>query len=253
MPYKMDESDDAALAARTVRAFGDRNLALNDLRDAKMTESELRRKNLETRAEAEQAAAAHDLEVGNWESHAQHQRNMAELAVAQAHAEDERRYWEARPTYAADPVAALLEAKRSEPETISWLKKNPLDAAVLATNSDPARVAQIQSSHAAAVAAGHPAGSAQYYGFIDKHLGMRSAARSSGNEGGKRVVRVVKHGQAAGENEMTEGERVAATETLTWGHNAPPGKRGTPIGIEEYLRRRNLMRGQPGWFDKLQD
>jgi hypothetical protein len=253
MPYKMDESDDAALAARTVRAFGDRNSALNELRSAKMDEAAMRVQNLAAKTEAEQAAAAHDLEVGNWESHAQHQRNLSELAVQRARVEDEQRYWGAQPTYAADPVAALVQAKASEPETVRWLKANPLDAAILATNSSPARVAQIQASHADAVAAGHAAGSAAYYGYIDKHLGTRSAARGSGNEGGKRVVRVVKHGQAAGENEMTEGERVAATETLTWGHNAPPGKRGTPIGIEEYLRRRNLMRGQPGWFDKLQD
>jgi hypothetical protein len=250
MPYKIDESDDAALAARTVRAFGDRNLALNDLRDAKMTESELRRKNLETRAEAEQAAAAHDLEVGNWESHAQRQRNMSELAVQRARVEDEQRYWAGRPTYAADPVQALLEAKRSEVETVRWLKANPLDAAILATNSSPTRVAQIQSSHAAAVAAGYAPGSSEYFRHIDRALGGKT---TSDNEGGKRVVRVVKQRQpAAGENELSPGEYKAATETVCWGNDAPPGKRGEPVGVTEYLRRRALMRKDAGtWYDRL--
>jgi hypothetical protein len=245
--FRMDESDEAA---KTVRAFGDRNSALNELRSAKMDEAAMRVQNLAAKTEAEQAAAAHDLEVGNWESHAQRQRNMSELAVQRARVEDEQRYWASRPTYAADPVAALLEAKRSEPATIAWLKAHPLDAAVLATNSDPTRVAQIQSSHAAAIAAGHVAGSAEYYGFIDKRLGMKSATR--GSDSGKRQVRVVKEGQSAhGDDELTPGEYRAATEDVCFGNNAPPGKRGQPVGVEEYLRRRTAMRKQSGWFDKL--
>jgi hypothetical protein len=247
--YKMPDEE----VAKTVRAFGDRNSALNDLREAKMTEASLRQKNLETRTEAEQAAAAHDLEVGNWESHAQHQRNMAELAVAQARAEDEQRYWASRPTYSHDPVADLIKSKQAEPLTQEWLRRNKSDAVVLATGCDSHRQAQIQASHAAAVAAGHLAGSAAYYGFIDKHLGTRSATRGSDNEGDKRVVRVVKQRQPAhGENELSPGELRAATEDVLWGREGGT-KCGTAIGVEEYLRRRNAMRKQPGWFDKLQD
>jgi hypothetical protein len=37
---------------------------------------------------------------------------------------------------------------------------------------------------------------------------------------------------------------------VCWG-NENPAKRGEPIGVEEYLKRRNAMRQQPGWFDKL--
>jgi hypothetical protein len=241
--FRMDEG---AEAAKTVRAFGERNAALNDLRDAKMTESELRRKNLETRAEAEQAAAAHDLEVGNWESHAQRQRNLSELAVQRARAEDEQRYWGAQPTYAADPVAALLQAKASEPETVRWLKANPLDAAVLATGSDPARAGQIQAAHHAALAEHHVAGSREYFHCVDKVLaGTGKTTRGSG--GGSRG------GTSSGKTEvrLTKKEAEAATDgSVCWGREGG-AKCGSPLGVEEYARRKATMEKQGIWYDRL--
>jgi hypothetical protein len=252
MAYKMPDGDEAASAARTRAAFAERNLALNDLRDAKLTEASLRHKNLETRAEAEQAAAAHALEVGDWSDHALRQRNMSELAVQRARVEDEHRYWQNQPVRPHDPVEALIQSKASEPETVAWLRSHPADAVVLATGSSLARVAQIQSSHAAAVAAGHAPGSSEYFRHIDRALGSKTMSGSD-NEGGKRVVRVVKQRQpAAGENELSPGEYKAATETVCWGNDAPPGKRGEPVGVEEYLRRRALMRKDAGtWYDRL--
>jgi hypothetical protein len=236
--FRMDESDEAA---KTVRAFGDRNSALNELRSAKMDEAAMRVQNLAAKTEAEQAAAAHDLEVGNWESHAQRQRNMSELAVQRARVEDEQRYWASRPTYAADPVAALLEAKRSEPATIAWLKAHPLDAAVLATNSDPTRVAQIQSSHAGAVAAGYAPGSSEYFRHIDRALGSSSGTRGGGGgaSGGGAEVR------------LTKGEVTAATDgSVCWGREGG-AKCGQPVGIEEYARRKATMRQHGTWYDRL--
>jgi hypothetical protein len=244
--FRMDEG---AEAAKTVRAFSDLALARNDLKDAKMTESELRRKNLETRAEAEQAAAAHDLEVGNWESHAQRQRNLSELAVQRARAEDEQRYWGAQPTYAADPVAALLDAKSGEPETVRWLKANPLDAAILATNSDPARAGQIQAAHHAALAEHHVAGSREYFHCVDKVLaGGGKTTRGSGGGSGGRTS-----GGEATETEvrLTKKEAEAATDgSVCWGREGGT-KCGQPLGISEYARRKATMEKQGIWYDRL--
>jgi hypothetical protein len=253
MAYKMPDGDDAALAARTRAAFSDRNVAFNDLRAAKLDETLQRQRALETRAEAEQAAAAQALEVGNWQDHALRQKNMTELAVARARAEDEQRYWQNQPVHPSDPVEALIQSKAAEPLTQQWLRSHPSEAVALATGSDSYRVAKIQASHADAIAQGHVPGSAQYFSHIDRLLGAKSATRGSDNEGDKRVVRVVKQRQpAAGENELSPGELRAATEDVLWGREGG-AKCGTPIGVEEYIKRRNAMRKTPGWFDKLQD
>jgi hypothetical protein len=52
---------------------------------------------------------------------------------------------------------------------------------------------------------------------------------------------------------MTKGEHRAATETLTWNYDSLDGKhkRGSPLGVEEYLRRKGIMSKQSGWYDKL--
>jgi hypothetical protein len=239
--FKMDECNEAA---KTRAAFADRNSALNELRSAKIDEAAMRAQNLAAKTEAEQAAAAHDLEVGNWESHAQHQRNLSELAVQRARAEDEQRYWGAQPTHPADPVAALLQAKASEPETVRWLKANPLDAAVLATGSDPARVGQIQAAHRDAVAGGHVAGSREYFHYVDKALAgvgkttRGSGGSSSGASGGGAEVR------------LTKGEATAATDgSVCWGREGG-AKCGQPLGIEEYARRKKALSEQ-GMYTRL--
>jgi hypothetical protein len=242
MPYRMDED---AEAAKTVRAFGDRNSALNDLREAKMTEAEMRKQNLEARAAAAEAEAAQALETGDWQKHASQQRAMSELAVARARVADEQRYWASRPIYAVDPVAALLQAKASEPETVRWLKANPLDAAILATNSDPARAGQIQAAHHAALAEHHVAGSREYFHCVDKVLAgtgkttRGSGGSSSGASGGETEVR------------LTKGEATAATDgSVCWGREGG-SKIGQPIGIEEYARRKATMEKQGIWYDRL--
>jgi hypothetical protein len=236
--------DEDAEAAKTVRAFGDRNSALNDLREAKMTEAEMRKQNLEARAAAAEAEAAQALETGDWQKHASQQRAMSELAVARARVADEQRYWASRPIYAVDPVAALLQAKASEPETVRWLKANPLDAAVLATGSDPARAGQIQAAHHAALAEHHVAGSREYFHCVDKVLagtGKTTRASGGGTPGGGAEVR------------LTQGEVQQATDgTLVWNTSDPTGqnrwRKGDPIGTVEMARRKKALTEQGAYI-----
>jgi hypothetical protein len=247
--FRMDESDEAALAARTRATFSDLAAAQNERRAAKVDEAALRARNLETRLEVEQAAAAHDLEVGDWGSHAQHQRNLTELAVQRARAEDEQRYWGAQPTHPADPVEALIRLKSGEPETVRWLQSHPESALVLATNSDPAEVARIQAAHHAALAEHHVAGSREYFHCVDKVLaGGGKTTRGSGGGSGGRTS-----GGEATETEvrLTKGEATAATDgSVCWGREGG-AKCGQPLGISEYARRKATMEKQGIWYERL--
>jgi hypothetical protein len=244
--YKMD-GEELASVARTREAFARRNDAFNELTAAKADSAASRVRHLDTQADAEQAAAARALENGDWNAHSVAQRNIAQLTAQRARAEDEQRYWESQPKYARDPVENLIASKSSEPETQAWLRAHPSDALALATGSDPRRAAKIHASHADAIAEGYTPGSRSYFDHVDRYLGGTAPGRGSNER--QRQVRVVK-GQASGEDQLTPGEYKAATETVLWGREGG-AKCGTAVGVAEYLRRRNAMRKQPGWFDKI--
>jgi hypothetical protein len=243
--YKMDgESSEVAC---TRAAIADRNDAFNELRAVRVDSAAARVQQLNAQADGEQAAAARALEVGNYEEHAKRQRNLSELAVQRAQAEHEQQYFEAQPVHPRDPVEALIQSRAHEPLTQKWLREHPSDALALATGCSPRRQAKILASDADARAQGYATGTPEYFRHVEKFLGM-----TSGSESAKRVVHVVKAGQAAnGDDQLTPGEYAAATDgTLCWGYEGG-AKRGTALGVEEYLRRRNIQRKQPGWFDKL--
>ena len=250
--FRMD-GEEVASATRARAAFVEQNTALNELRSAKLDASAMRARSLEAKTDAEQAAAALSLERGDWADHAQRQRNISELAAQRVRAEDEYRQWQGVPVHPADPVEALIAARASEPATQNWLRSHPHDALALATGgaADPRRAARIAAADAHAVAEGHTRGTQQYIAHVDRYLGGARGSES-GEGSNPRQVRVVKQGQASGDNELTKGEYRAATEDVLWGREGG-SKCGSPIGVEEYLRRRNAMRGQPGWYDKLQD
>jgi hypothetical protein len=235
--------------ARTRAAFVERAQALNELKEARADNAAVRVRAAESQAQAEQAAAVRALEEGNWNDHAARQRKISELAVERARAEDEARYWQSQQTLPSDPVDAFIASRANEPETQAWLRAHPADALVLATGSDPRRQAKLNAADCDAFAAGHARGSKEYFEHVEKYLGGK--ATSGESEPPKRIVRVVKSSETPhGPDEMSRGEHTAATETITWGYEGG-AKRGQPIGVEEYLRRRNAMRKQPGWFQKL--
>jgi hypothetical protein len=234
---------------RTRAAFIERAHALNELKEARAENAAARVRAAESQAQAEQAAAVRALEEGNWNDHAARQRNISELAVERARAEDAARYWQNQPDLPSDPVDAFIASRSNEPETQAWLRAHPADALVLATGSDPRRAAKITAAHNDALAEGHASGSAAYIAHVDRYLGGR--ASGGAETPAKRNIRVVKSSETPrGEDEMSKGEYRAATEDVLWG-NEGGAKRGEPIEVEEYLRRRNVMRKTPGWFNKL--
>ena len=48
---------------------------------------------------------------------------------------------------------------------------------------------------------------------------------------------------------MKQSEYEAATQHLTWGYDDPHGrfKKNDPIGVREYLRRRQIQDNSPEW------
>src|SRR5262249_16638562 len=151
MPFKMEEDESVA---RMRAAFADRADAFNELNAVKAQNAAAQVRHLDSRSDAEQAAASRALENGDWNAHAAAQRNMAELEVARARAAQEKQYWENQPRHLRDPVEDLIASKASEPETVAWLRAHPSDAVALATGSNPRRAAKIHASHADAIAEG---------------------------------------------------------------------------------------------------
>jgi hypothetical protein len=238
--------DEGAEAAKTLRAFSDRNSALNDLREAKLAEVTARAGNIDAQTQAAETEVANALERGDWSAQAAAQRRVSELAARRVAVESEYQRWQSQPVHPHDPIQALLDAKASEPETVRWLKANPLDAAILATNSSLARVAQIQSSHAAAVAAGHVAGSKSYFDHIDRALGSLGGKTTRGGGGSR-------GGMSGGEAEvrLTKKEAEAAVDgSVCWGREGG-SKIGQPVGIEEYARRKAVMTKEGTWYERL--
>jgi hypothetical protein len=147
--------DSTSETQRTRAAFANRNLALNEMREARIDRAAAHLNQIETQAAAEQAAAARALEVGDWNDHAARQCKISELAVERGRVEDDKRYWENQPQVPADPVDAFIASRANEPGTQAWLRAHPSDALALATGHDPRRVAKLNAAHNDALAEGH--------------------------------------------------------------------------------------------------
>jgi hypothetical protein len=129
-------------------------------------------------------------------------------------------------------------------------------------DSDKDRTAKLQAAHSDAIAEGITPDTADYFSHVSQFLGLEGGGAGSRRRGGgSETLRVrvgtPKSGERLGPNEirMTPGEYRAATETLSWNYDSPDGKykKGDALGVSEYLRRKGLMKQQPGWFDKLDD
>jgi hypothetical protein len=153
----------------------------------------------------------------------------------------------AQPLQPPDPVEAYC-AGRTEP-TQKWLREHR-DWVV-----DPTKNARLTSAHYAAVAEGLEPDTDRYFEHVEKAIGLRDGAQGRGN-GGEVTIRKAKPGEAvpAGAHKMTRGEYESATDgTLKWGYDDPRGKfkKDDPIGVKEYIRRKQELKRQ-GRYDKLE-
>jgi hypothetical protein len=211
-------------------------------------------------SDAEAAAAQRDMEEGNYASHAERQRNMIRIEAQRSRLETERDQLARQAIPPADPVEAFINGR--DANTRAWLRAHPDDARALATGNNPRRAMKLNAADADAVAEGYRRGSKEYFEHVEKFAGMRQRdseprRRSGGSDGdrggGEPTITVLKRGQAPVPGtrvvKMTQGEYEAATQHLTWGYDDPNGrfKKNEPIGVREYLRRRDEIRKDPSW------
>jgi hypothetical protein len=229
---------DTTLSADTRRAFAERNTAFNELRDAKVQENYSKQHLLRSKADAAQEAARGAWDSGEVDRMHTHQREAAALDAERIQVEAEGRRLEAMPYLPSDPVEAFVSGR--DAATQRWLRDHPDDALALATNCDPRRVSKINAADADAVAEGYERGSKAYFDHVEGFLGMRGNNEKSGQH--LRAGERPKQGQPD-ITKLSAREREIA-ESILW-ETGP--KKGTPIGLSEYIRRRRIMDNAPEW------
>jgi hypothetical protein len=118
----------------------------------------------------------------------------------------------------------------------AWVREHPQFAL------DDRKLRKAAAGHFLAMSEGLAEDSPEYYRRIEEHCGVRGAD-------GKRNIRVLADGKRSDPtvpNQMTRGEYHAATEVVRWGREGGD-KCGEPIGVEEYLKRRDAIRKDPRW------
>lgn len=157
---------------------------------------------------------------------------------------------------AADPVESFIATRT--PKSQEWLR-NHKDWL-----TDQRKNNKLTAAHHDAVAEGIEPDTAEYFEHVEKYLGIRKGdeprkdapqrqarqgaptvpVNASGNDGG--------HGTGARTVRLTRAEATAATDgTHVWNWDDPKGKfkKGDPIGVQEFARRKEQMQ-KAGWYDR---
>ena len=182
---------------------------------------------------------------------AERQRKIARLEVQRSQLEVERRRVESQPPVPTDPVEAI--AASSGPNSAAWIRQHPEFA-----RNDRKR-AKVTAAHNDALAEGLTPDSPEYLSHIERFVGLRdlspeprrrrAVSEDGGDSGGEPKVHVISRGQQPVPGtrvvKMTQREYDLATDgSLVW-ETGP--KRGQPLGVAEYLRRRGITDSAPEW------
>lgn len=165
-----------------------------------------------------------------------------------------------RPAPSADPVDAYIQG-RTEP-TAKWLRSHR------EWITDPRKNAKLTSAHFAAVAEGIAPDSDEYFEHVETFIGLRDTEPAKTNGAGNGVTKPrrgppaapVAHsgggtnGSSGNEVRLSRNEATAATDgTHIWNYDDPSPqkrfKRGDPIGVQEFARRKLEMTKQ-GLYDR---
>jgi hypothetical protein len=161
-----------------------------------------------------------------------------------------------KPSRAYPTTRSRPSSLSRDPASQAWLRAHMDDALALATHSDPRRVAKINAADNDAVAEGYERGSKEYFAHVENFLGMRDGderGRRRRDDGerdhGEQSVKVLKRGEAPVPGtrlvKMSRREYELATDgSLTW-ERGP--KRGQPLGVAEYLRRKGITDTASEW------
>jgi hypothetical protein len=245
------ETADASAVALT-RALAERD-QLHNLAMRRTWESyESQRLAAESEAQAGEAEHKAAFDAGDGAGMAASQRKIARAEARAVRMEEAKAELEAqaqRPATSADAVEAYIQG-RSQP-TADWLRRH--------TDwiRDPVKNEKLTRAHWHALGEGHAVDSPEYFRSVEDRLGLRGGGSESAREKTSRLmpdgttVRNLKPGEEVPEGtvHLTRGEYEAATQHITWGFNDPKGrfKKDTPIGLREYIRRRNIQKTSPEW------
>jgi hypothetical protein len=149
-----------------------------------------------------------------------------------------------------DPKEAYIS--RFSPPSQAWLRAHPEYV------TDTTKNASLIRAHHAALAAGQVEDTPEYFAEVEKTLGMRG-----GTAGGRRPIAPaapVGHsgggmsGNSGNEVKLSKKEADAAVDgTHSWTYDDPTGKgrwkKGEPIGLQEFARRKLIMQKE-GRYDR---
>lgn len=165
----------------------------------------------------------------------------------------------------ADPFEEMLT--RVSPRTAKWMREHK------EVVNDPKKWALAQGAHYRAVGQDYVPDSDAYFDFIDTELGFKQPVEKTVADPGAEstpartrkampAAPVSRHGSNGSSSSgsgsrvtLTRGEEIAATDgTIVWPSDDPNGKfkKGDPIGVHEYARRKLEMTKQ-GFYRNNED
>jgi hypothetical protein len=252
-PAKRQTDTDAAVEMEeTRRALTDAAAWKNELLQARREHAAVHLEAVDAEAARASQAFQQAWENGDSAQMAESQRAIANLEVKRniAHATAER--LERTQPAPTDPIEAFAEGRSAQAQ--DWIRSHP--DYVLGGR----KTAKLQAAHSDAIAEGIAPDTAAYFKHLNGFLGLEDGGagrrRSSSDSETLRVIVTDNPNKQLGRGEvrMTKGEYRAATEgALVWNHDSPDGKhkKGSVLGVEEYLRRKGIMKQSGGYYDKL--
>lgn len=156
-----------------------------------------------------------------------------------------------------DPVEAFIE--RQTPQSAAWLRSR--DRSWI---TDPRKSALLSAAHYNALAQGHRGDTPEYFNHLEEYIGEKKPVQQQNNNQRQRTPPVAPVQNTGGtgttqgggiEVRLSPSEAAAATDgTHVWNYDDPsPQKRfkkGDPIGVNEFARRKAIMKEQ-GVYDKV--
>lgn len=242
-----------AAEARTQVSESTRNTIDSGIAAAK-AESSAAQEALQTAFEAGNAKAV--AEANRRVARAEADLAMLEQAKAELPTQQQRRVETRQQVQQnADPTEDFINSRTAP--TANWLRAHRDYL------TDPRKNAKMNAAHYEAVGEGLALDSPQYFDFVERKLGLKEAQPEPKPNGGATNQPQTQQTQrrptaptapvtatgggvngGATEVRLSKAEADAATDgTLVWERDSPDGKhkRGTPLGIQEFARRKAIM------------